>query len=111
MDNINKKKRTNLDSEIYKKLMKMIKELKEINPFVRINPSKLNSLIIESYSQSYFQKNKQRLVSKCLDTQDFLIHLVKNEEKDQTPQEVVKKIALRLKGDVKEPLNSTSTEL
>src|SRR3989344_1503209 len=79
------KRRMNLSEKASQALLFMIQDLKEQNPHVQLNPSRLCSWIIENYVRDHFTREGSKIVQEHFNPKRYLTEMLK---KAKTEEEI-----------------------
>lgn len=73
----NFKGRLNLSEKASQSLLFMVQQLKEENPHLQINPSKLCSWVIENYVRDHFSGDTKKIVETYFNPKRYLTEMLK----------------------------------
>ena len=79
---------------------KMMELLKTENKFIKVNPSKLVSWIVNRYFQNYFIKDKKLVVDAHFNSKEYLLSVIKDSNNESDLKQVMKTLE-RVKGNKK----------
>ena len=77
------KGRLNLSEKASQALLFMVQDLKEKNPHIQLNPSKLCSWIIEKYSRDHFNIEATEIVQEHFNPKRYLTEMLKQTKTEE----------------------------
>jgi len=79
-----------LNNEAKSSLNKMMELLKAENKFIKVNPSKLVSWILQSYAERYFSKEKEQIVKDHFNSKEYLKHVTQRISSEDDLEAILK---------------------
>lgn len=92
------KGRLNLTEKASQALLFMVQQLKEENPHLQVNVSRLCSWIIENYVREHFSKETPRIVEAHFNPKRYVTEMIKKAKSEDEIKEIFQDVALKLKG-------------
>lgn len=86
-----------LDTNAQDALTEMLQELKDSGDFVKINPSRLVSWIVEGFKKESFEKKKDQIIQDHFNSKEYLRNIAKTISDSDDLEKVLRDTIMQLK--------------